>query len=163
MRIRIAVLCLMMGLAMPTAGASDGEADELVTAFNQALSNRDMETMLSLLADGAVRFNLRPSHQGLTEDTLTQDLKLHWQTVGSVLFSVTETYQRSIQVTAVHVDADLATVWVETQTRSVSRSDGSESLGEFSEVYLLARKDSMTWQIIGMADNRESDDLSVSN
>ena len=126
MRIRIAVFCLMMGLAMPTAGASDGEAAELVTAFNQALSNRDMETMLSLLADGAVRFNLRPSHQGLTEDTLAQDLKLHWQTVGSVLFSVTETYQRSIQVTAVHVDADLATVWVETQTRSVSRSDGSE-------------------------------------
>ena len=156
--VRSACLVLLGLNAMAQEAQSPAE---VVTAFNEAVTAQDMDAMLAVLADGGVRYNLRPAHQGLVDERLTQDLKVHWQTVAPLLFNVTESYSRRAEVQQVHQDGELATVWASISTRTVPLDDTGPSQERFVELYMLVLSPDGTWKIAGVADNRQPDDIDV--
>jgi ketosteroid isomerase-like protein len=159
----LTALILGIAIVLPTM-AADNEthpAAQAVLNFNKAVTTRDMETGLALLADGAVQYHLHPAHPGMSEEhPLTEDMTAMWTTVSALLFSTTEAYERHIEIRDVRVDGELAVVW--TQTRTVTRREGKEQTGlEFSEMYFLINKDNGGWRIAGTATNRPVDDISI--
>ncbi|HHQ13868.1 MAG TPA: hypothetical protein ENK16_02465, partial [Chromatiales bacterium] len=97
----IASLTASLMLAAPVpllAGDAPDDAAAVVLSFNDAVSARDLDKLLSHFAEGGVQFNLRPSHQGLKNESLTSDLKARWSMVGPVLFSATKKYQREADI-----------------------------------------------------------------
>jgi len=168
MRIRPLAIALIPALALSgpalaaegAAGKADGPV-AVVSLFNEAISNRQLETMLGLFAPGAVQFALRPAHAGMpAPDRITSDLTVHWRTIGPVLFSVTDLYTRTPEITDTHVTQELATVWARITTRSRDRNGTEERSETFSEVYLLVNKGD-GWKIGGIAENRGTDDLTI--
>lgn len=156
-------LALACALLLPAANTSAAETDPeaVVRAFNHAVSQRDMAGAEKLMARGAVQFTLRAAHPGVPDSAtgITSDLKLHWNTISPVLFSVTSSYKRTPENLVSHVDGDLATVWADISTATVERS-GKSREDRFSELYLLVRTDGQ-WRIGAMADNRGTDKLKV--
>ena len=162
-QILLTALILGMAIVLPTMAAEKEThpAAQAVLNFNKAVTTRDMETGLALLADGAVQYHLHPAHPGMSVDhPLTEDMAAMWITVSALLFSTTEAYERHIEILNVRVDGELAIVW--TQTRTVTRRKGKEQTElEFSEMYFLINKDNGGWRIAGTATNRPVDDISV--
>ena len=132
----------------------------VVTSFNRAVTDRDMDSLLAHFMDGGVQFNLRPSHGGLQTGPLTSELNARWSMVGPVLFSATRSYTRETDVVDVHEAGDVATVWVDVATETVLASNGETSTEAFTEVYLLVRTPD-GWRIAGVADNRQPDDIGI--
>jgi len=163
MRHFILVVLLAGAAWLPVSSARAAEAapETVVRAFNQAISQRDLAGAEKLLAKGAVQFTLRSAHAGVPDSPtgITGDLKVHWNTIGPVLFSVTTAYRRTPDQLRSTVDGDLATVWAEVTTQTVERS-GKQRQDQFSEVYLLVRLNGQ-WLIGAMADNRGTDKLPV--
>ena len=154
--------CAILLVVGMNAMAQDGSSPaDVVRAFNEAVTVQDLDAMLALLAEGGVRYNLRPAHRGMVDDGLTQDLKVHWQTVAPLLFNVTESYTRQAEVQQVHQDGELATVWAFINTRTVPLDNGGPSQESFVELYMLVRVADGSWKIAGVADNREPDDIDV--
>ncbi len=159
-------LTLTLGLAavMPTiASANDTHpAAQTVLDFNTAITTRDMETALPLLADGGIQYHLHPAHPGMPEDhPLTEDMAAMWKTVSAVLFSTTDSYERNIEILDVRADGELAVVWTQTHTVTKRKGkDGAMTL-DFSEMYFLINKNNSGWRIAGTATNRPVDDISV--
>jgi hypothetical protein len=164
MRIRPLALALLPALALAgpalAADATD-DAVAVVTTFNEAISNRQLETLLGLFAPGAVQYALRPAHAGMpAPEKITSDLTVHWRTIGPVLFSVTDLYTRTPEIIDTRVSTELATVWARITTRSRDRNATDERSETFSEVYLLVNK-GYGWKIGGIAENRGTDDLVI--
>jgi len=166
MRIRPLALALALLPALALAGpalAADATDDAVavVTTFNEAISNRQLETLLGLFAPGAVQYALRPAHAGMpAPEKITSDLTVHWRTIGPVLFSVTDLYTRTPEIIDTRVSTELATVWARITTRSRDRNATDERSETFSEVYLLVNKGD-GWKIGGIAENRGTDDLVI--
>jgi hypothetical protein len=80
--------------------------------------------------------------------------------IGPVLFSATSSYSRTPKVIDAHVDGDVATVWVQTSTKTVLSSSGEASTENFSELYLLFKTE-QGWRIAGVVDNRQPDDIGI--
>ena len=151
----LASLLLSIGPAI----AAD-EPAAVVQAFNQAISSKNLEGALGLMAEGAVQFTLRPAHAGVADSAkISGDLATHWRTIGPVLFGVTATYRRTPTIVTARTDGDLATVWVQMSTATEERS-GKQRQDSFSELYLLARVGD-SWRIAAMADNRGTDTMAV--
>ncbi len=142
-----------------SVAVDQGPAD-VVTSFNRAVTNRDMDSLLAHFVAGGVQFNLRPSHGGLQTGPLTSELVARWSMVGPVLFSATSAYTRDAKVVDVHTAGDVATVWVDVATRTVMASNGESSTEKFTEVYLLVRTGD-GWRIAAVADNRQPDDIGI--
>lgn len=142
------------------SGAANQGPAEVVTSFNRAVTDRDMDSLLAHFVDGGVQFNLRPSHGGLQTGPLTSELHARWSMVGPVLFGATSAYTRDAEVVDVHAAGDVATVWVQVATRTVLASNGEESTEAFTEVYLVVRTGD-GWRIAGVADNRQPDDIGI--
>jgi len=147
------------------AGAAPAKAEpaEVVQAFNRALTARKLQDATALLAAGSVQFTLRAAHAGVTagQGGITSDLRTHWNQIGPVLFAVTTTYRRVPKILDTRVDGDLATVWAQVATETVERG-GKTNQASFSELYLLV-KTADGWRIGGIADNRGTDNLAVSD
>ena len=146
------------------AADADHPAARVVIDFNEAVTARDMDTAMPLLAEGSIQFNLRPAHPGLAGDTpLSAELITSWKMVSSILFPTTDSYERTVEVTSAQADGELAIVW--TRTRTATKMKGKEDLKvtDFSEMYFLVNKDNTGWKIAGTASNRPVDDLDVSN
>lgn len=145
-------LALLVGSCAPSP---ESEAADRVRAFNAAVTARDLDGAVALLAPGGVQFVRGASHadMGETDERLAQDLTTQWQVVGAVLFSSTEAYERSVDVTSVDADGDVATVWTLTRTETTQAAGAPPSVLEFSEVWLLLRLDG-EWKIAGVANNR---------
>lgn len=161
MRRAPALLGLLASLLLPVtpAIAADDPA-AVVQAFNQAISSKNLEGALGLMAEGAVQFTLRPAHAGVTDSTkISGDLATHWRTIGPVLFGVTATYRRTPKIITARTDGDLATVWVQMSTATEERG-GQRRQDSFSELYVLARVGD-SWRIAAMADNRGTDAMAV--
>jgi len=140
---------------------SDAAAAAVVEDFNTAITARDMDTALALLAEGSVQFQLRAVHPGMSDNPpLTADLRGIWKAVAGILFPMSETYQRTATVTQAQARGDVATVWADTTTRTVRKDKGEPMELAFSEVYLLIKKPD-GWKIAGMADNRMPDNIRV--
>ncbi len=158
---KLAAWSLALTLLMTSAHAADSRPEEVVKAFNQAITARRLDAALAVLAKGSVQYTLRAAHAGVTTDTtsITSDLATHWRTIGPVLFGVTKSYERIASIEQTRIDRDLATVWTMVTSRTVERN-GKQRDDQFSELYLLVRtKDG--WQIAGVADNRGTDKLTI--
>lgn len=156
-------LLLLLTLS-PTAAslADDADAAAVVIEFNAAITARDLDRALACLADGGVQMQLQPPHPGLgRSDALTTDLVASWRMVGSILFPATESYERKAEITQVTVSGEVASIWTQTQTRSIRRQATKAAVQEFSELYVLVKKDG-SWKIAATAANRPPDDLDLS-
>lgn len=163
-RVTTALAILVACIAMNNAAAA-GPADEpagVVTAFCDAVSSRNLDRVLGFLAPGGVQFGLRPAHTGMggQAPSLTTDLRVHWSTIGPVLFSATKSYSRKAQVIDTRVDGDIATVWARVTTTTVRADKPETRSDEFVELYVLVRKDGQ-WKIGAIADNRRPGDVGL--
>ncbi len=157
-----AIVTMALSMATGAALAADPaqEAAAVVTAFNTAISSRNLDKATTLLAPGGVQLSLRPSHTGLGgQPALASDLRAHWSMIGPVLFSATAGYSRKAEIVNAYADGDLATVWAKIATESV-HSDKTTARDKFMEVYLLVRKDG-AWKIGAMGDNRNPNDVGL--
>ena len=148
-------ILLLCSVNSPALHAAERSPAETVQAFNQALSRKDTNAALTLIANGSVQFTLRSAHSDIPSGgpaSVTGDLKAHWSAIGPVVFGSTTAYNRTPKVTNTRVDGDLATVWTDTATETVGKN-GSKRTDSFSEVYLLVHTAS-GWQIGAVADNR---------
>lgn len=158
MRSSALLLTALLGLTLPAAacGTTDeAVAADRVRAFNEAVTARDLDGAVALLAPGSVQLVRGASHadMGEPDDRLAQDLTTQWQVVGAVLFSSTASYERSVRVTSVEARGDVATVWTDTRTATVQAAGTPAVVLEFSEVWLLLRLDG-EWKIAALANNR---------
>ncbi|MGI9343209.1 MAG: hypothetical protein ACR2QV_10170 [Gammaproteobacteria bacterium] len=165
--LRTILLCLAAlsatGLA-PAAIAADEDhpAAQAILEFNHAVTTRDMNTAMALLADGGVQFHLHPAHPGMADDPpLTEDMAAMWNTVSAILFPTTDAYERKIEIIDVHADGELAVVWTQTQTVTHRKGKDKPMVLDFSEMYLLVNKNDTGWRIAGTATNRPVDDIPV--
>ena len=156
----MALALLMTGSASLGAPPAD-EAAAVVTAFNAAITSRDLAKATNLLAPGGVQLSLRPSHTGLggKQPALTTDLRAHWAMIAPVLFTATKGYSRKAEILDARAEGDLATVWAKIATESV-HADKSATRDKFVELYLLVHKDG-GWKIGAMADNRNPNDVGI--
>ena len=140
---------------------SDAGARAVVEDFNTAITARDMDTALALLAEGSVQFQLRALHPGMSDSPpLTADLNDTWKAVAGSLFTISESYERVANISQAHAQGYIATVWTNTTTRTVGKDNGEPMELSFSEVYLLIKKPG-GWKIAGIADNRKPDNIQV--
>ncbi len=160
LKLTILVSLSMLGL-VPLAQAADSSPAATIKAFNDAINSRDIDTMVAQLAKGGVQLSLRPAHPGMpAEMPLSSDIQGTWRTVGAVLFSTTESYQRSVSITDSVENGDLATVWADAITTTVRKAGDEPMVLNFSELYLLVKKDGR-WQIAAYADNRQPDNIDI--
>lgn len=161
----IRALAALAGLCVLTTGLADlpdHPAAGAVVDFNKAVTEREMETAMALLADGGVQFNLHPAHPGMAENPpLTEDAITMWQTVSAILFPTTETYERIVNVTDVKADGELAVVWTQTRTITYRKGKTKPMQLDFTEMYFLVNKNNSGWKIAGTATNRPVDDIPV--
>lgn len=141
--------------------AADNSPATAIKAFNDAINSRNIDAMIAQLAKGGVQLSLRPAHPGMpSEMPLSSDIQGTWRTVGAVLFSTTESYQRSVNITDTVENGDLATVWADATTTTVRKAGDDPMVLNFSELYLLIKKDGR-WQIAAYADNRQPDNIAI--
>ena len=142
--------------------AAPPEAAGVVRAFNEAVTAREeLDDILAHFAAGGVQFTLRPSHQGITPEGLTSELVAHWSGVAPILFAATSAYARQAEILAAHVEGSVATVWARIDTETTLVNATNTSAESFTEVYLLIETPD-GWKIAGIADNRQPDDIDVS-
>ena len=154
------VIGLLTLLTSPHAAAADSP-EEVVLRFNQAITERDMDTAMAQLADGSVQIQLRAAHPGMSNNPpLTADLHKNWQMVGAILFPTTDAYSREVTVTSEQFDGELATVWTDTVTTTHRKNVAEPMVLAFSELYLLVKKEGQ-WKIAAAADNRQPDTIRV--
>jgi len=146
----------------PVTGFSGTDPVTTVVDFNKAVTDRDMDAALAELAEGSVQIQLRAVHPGMSDNPpLTADLITMWKAVAAILFPVSKSYERTAIVTDENTVGEVATVWADTTTVTVSNKEGKEPLViSFSEVYLVVKKDG-EWKIATIADNRGTDDIAV--
>ena len=157
----LAAFALLCALAL-AADDPPHPAARAVLTFNQAITDRDMDTAMGLLADGGVQFHLHPAHPGMPEDhPLTEDMASMWTTVSAILFPTTDSYSRIVDVTSVSTDGELAVVWTQTKTITQRKGKADPMELEFSEMYFLVNKNASGWKIAGTATNRPVDSIPV--
>lgn len=160
-RIVAAVVAGLGLLVMPAVASANADPAAVVTEFNTAITERDLDRALACLAEGGVQLQLHAAHPGLSANQgLTADLINSWRMVGTILFPATDAYERRAAITAVEASGDLATVWTLTRTESHRKRATQPAVQEFSEVYVLVRQQG-EWKIALQAANRQPDDLAV--
>lgn len=158
----LAALALICALTLASADDSPHPAARAVVQFNKAITDREMDTAMGLLADGGVQFQLHPAHPGMSENPpLTEDMAKMWTTVSAILFPTTDSYQRIVEVTNVSAEGELAVVWTQTKTVTQRKGKAEPMELEFTEMYLLVNKNDGGWKIAGTATNRPVDTIPV--
>ena len=162
----VPILCFFVSVASTVSIASETEvshpAVQSVVEFNKAITARDMDAAMSLLAEGGVQYHLRPAHPGMPQDhALTEDMATMWKTVSAILFPTTDSYERHVDIRNVEVDGELAVVWTHTQTITHRKGKDKPMILYFSEMYFLINKDNQGWRIAGTATNRPVDSIPV--
>lgn len=149
-------------MALASPDKSPHPAARAVVTFNQAITDRDMDTAMGLVADGGVQFHLHPAHPGMSEDhPLTEDMATMWTTVSAILFPTTDSYSRVVDVTNVSADGELAVIWTQTKTITHRKGKADPMELEFSEMYFLVNKNDSGWKIAGTATNRPVDSIPI--
>ncbi len=152
------ILLAIVTLAADAASAPPLSPEEVVRAFNAALSERRLDAALALLAQGAVNFNLESAH-GFTStpgatSPLTSDLAAHWRTVAPVLYATNRRYTREVDAASIQADGSLAVVWARLRTRAEPLR-GGPTLLVFAETYVMHREVG-GWRIAGIANSRQT-------
>jgi hypothetical protein len=156
----IAAATIFAGGSVLAADAA-GEPAAVVSAFNAAVTARNLDKTLSYLIAGGVQFNLRPAHTGVGgQQGVSTDLRAHWTTIGALLFTATKSYSRKVEIIDTRVEDDIATVWTKTNTETIRGEKSEVSKDSFVEVYLLLRKDGQ-WKIGAVTDSRRPNDVGL--
>lgn len=164
--IRPATLVLLgTALAIPAAWANPSAETsapaDTVAAFNAAVTAKDLPRAASYIAPGGVQFTLRAAHPGMgdaQDESLGSDLRSHWMLIGSTVIAATKAYSRDAEILDSRVDGDVATVWARISTLSHRNDQPEAKKDQFTEVYLMVRKDG-NWLIGAGADNRQPNDI----
>ena len=146
----------------PAAAASDDAAQigDLIDRMNRAISERNLDALLSTFADGGVKVDLFPAHQfgsaaETASDTVrTADLQQRWRAVTPILFNTTRIYQRTADIVDLHIDRGLAVAWLEISTEILSiEPNARQQNNRFMEICILRRYDD-GWKIVALSNNR---------
>lgn len=162
--IRTGILILVTtGLVSTTSATetSHSEIASVINTFNQSLSTKNLDGMLSTFAESAVQITLRPAHAEMaTGAGISSDLKTHWSTVGPVLFSTMKSYKRAVTIIDIQLDGDVASVWTRINTTGIALGSDQSRQSEFTELYLIVNTGN-GWKIGAVADNRQPDAMIV--
>ncbi len=160
----IALLFLTISLGSLSA-ASESEHSKItsvINTFNESLSAKNLDGMLSTFAPGSVQLTLRAAHAEMAVgDGISSDLKTHWSTIGPVLFTTMKSYTRTATIADIQVDGDVASVWTRINTVSVALGADQSRQSEFTELYLIVNAGN-GWKIGAVADNRKPDSMIIS-
>lgn len=133
-----------------------GETDmvSVVAHFNQSVTEQNMDRALEQLAEGSVHFKLQPSQtREMVDPLLLTDLRQDWRAIEADVYSKAKKYLRSSKILSVEQHGDIATIWVNTSTETQVAENLHARHSNFSEVYLLVKKDDI-WQIAANAENK---------
>lgn len=161
---KIGILILLtVGLVSMTCASetSRSEIASVINTFNQSLSAKNLEGMLSTFAEGSVQITLRPAHAEMaTGAGISSDLTTHWSTVGPVLFSTMKSYKRAATIMDIQLDGDVASVWTRINTTAIALGSDQSRQSEFTELYLIVNAGN-GWKIGAVADNRQPDAMVI--
>ncbi|MGI9343669.1 MAG: hypothetical protein ACR2QV_12530 [Gammaproteobacteria bacterium] len=146
-------------VANATEHAGAGPAATVV-AFNAAIRDGDADGVAARLADGGVQFTIKSAHKGAEPDKLTTDLVPYWQMVAPVISASTAMYERDVEVLDVREMGNIATVWVQIDTKRQLKGKDAVSTASANHVYLVIDTPD-GWKIAGAADNRDADDIGI--
>jgi len=153
---------LVMALSLIfSAGAAEPESatpSNVVIAFNSAMRQGDAVGLTQHLADGGVQFTIKSPHEGFVPEKLTTPIVPYWQMVAPVVAGSTSMYERNVEVLDERAMGNIATVWVQIDTRRQLKGKDDIASATANHVYflILTREG---WKIAGIADNRAIDDL----
>ncbi len=159
--IRIVPLFAAALVFAPFAGAADGEPAEpsdVVIAFNEAMRQGDAVGLTKYLADGGVQFTIKSPHAGFEPDQLTSAIVPYWQMVAPVVAGSTSMYERKVEVLDERAMGNIATVWVQIDTRRQLKGKEDIASATANHVYLMILTPD-GWKIAGIADNRAIDSI----
>lgn len=153
---------LLMALSLiSSAGAAEPESaspSEIVIAFNSAMRQGDAVGLAQYLADGGVQFTIKSPHEGFEPEKLTTPIVPYWQMVAPVVAGSTSMYERAVKVLDERAMGNIATVWVQIDTRRQMKGEEEMASATANHVYLLILTPE-GWKIAGIADNRAIDKI----
>jgi len=129
-----------------------------VIAFNAAIPEGDLDTLVGLLADGGVQFTLKSPHEGYVPEKLTTSLVPYWKVIAPVIATSTSIYERDVEIIDARQMGNIATVWVNIDTRRQLKGKEEIQSSSYNHVYLLIQTPG-GWKIASIADNRAVDTL----
>lgn len=155
--------CLFVSLvisAVPAAFADESAAGpaDVVIAFNAAIPDGDLDTIVNSLADGGVQFTFKSPHEGFVPEKMTTDLVPYWKMIAPVISSSTAIYDRDVDIIETRQMGNIATVWVGIETRSQFKGKEEIKTAAYNHVYLLVQTPD-GWKIASIADNRAVDSI----
>jgi len=158
----VALVLTFIG-SIAQAEAPDGQlADDpaaIVIAFNAAIPEGDLDTLIGLLADGGVQFTIKSPHEGFVPEKLTTSLVPYWKMIAPVIATSTALYERDVEIVEARQMGNIATVWAGIETRSQMKGKEEIKSASYNHVYLLIQTPD-GWKIASIADNRAVDVLS---
>lgn len=159
--IRIMPLFAAAMLFAPFAGAADSESlepSDVVIAFNEEMREGDAVGLTQYLADGGVQFTIKSPHAGFEPEKLTSAIVPYWQMVAPVVAGSTSMYERKVTVLDARAMGNIATVWVQIDTRRQMKGEEEIAGATANHVYLMILTPD-GWKIAGIADNRAIDEI----
>jgi hypothetical protein len=150
------ILLLMVPVAQAEVPALDPAAT--VIAFNAAIPEGDLDTIVGLLADGGMQFTIKSPHEGLVPEKLTTSIVPYWKMIAPVIATSTSIYEREVEIIDARQMGNIATVWAGIDTRSQFKGKEEIKTASYNHVYLLIQTPD-GWKIASIADNRAIDNL----
>ncbi len=132
---------------------------DIVIAFNAAIPEGDVDTIVNLLADGGVHFTIKSAHEGFVPEGLTTSIVPYWKMVAPVIATSTSIYEREVEIIDARQMGNIATVWAGISTRRQFKGKEEIKSASFNHVYLLIQTPE-GWKIASIADNRAVDSVS---
>lgn len=155
--------CLILFLVTaPVAAYAEshdaGSPSAIVLNFNEAMRKGDAVGLTQYLADGGVQFTIKSPHEGFVPEKLTSAIVPYWQMVAPVVAGSTSMYERAVKVLDERAMGNIATVWVQIDTRRQMKGEEEMASATANHVYLLILTPE-GWKIAGIADNRAIDKI----
>jgi len=148
----------MLLMLVPAVNAAEPGArpGQIVLAFNAAIPEGDVDTIVDLLADGGVHFTIKSPHEGFVPEKLTTSIVPYWKMVAPVIATSTSIYEREVEIIDAREMGNIATVWAGIATRRQLKGKEEIKTAAFNHVYLLIQTPA-GWKIASIADNRAVD------
>ena len=141
---------------------STEQVTSVVEKMNRALTERDVEALVSTFSPDGVAIDLFPAHQygkmkkGGEFKIKTENLTERWSRVARVLFASTKMFKRTITGINVQVDNGMAVAWIDVKSESLSVKEGAKNkVAHFKEICVL-RLYGDEWKIVTLTNNRHN-------
>lgn len=159
----VLVSCLLpMQVLADDHGQATKQVKMVIEKMNQALTERDVDALISTFSPDGVAIDLFPAHQygkmkkGSEFKIKTENLTERWSRVARVLFASTKMFKRTITGINVQVDNGMAVAWVDVKSESLSVKEGAKNkVAQFKEICVL-RLYGNEWKIVTLTNNRHN-------